>query len=59
MKKENLEEVDIFGGANSGLMEKYIQVLQYDHARKNNPAGLPPPKPMQAFASPKTDHQQN
>jgi len=27
VKKENLEEADIFSGANASLMEKYIQVM--------------------------------
>jgi hypothetical protein len=40
VKQENLEEVDIFAGANEGLLEKYIQVLSYDHAKRE---GKPPP----------------
>ena len=56
VKQENLEEVDIFAGANQDLMDKYIQVLQHDYKKRGRAgANLPPPKPMQAFASPKPD----
>ena len=30
VKQENLEQADIFSGANASLMEKYIQVLSYE-----------------------------
>ena len=30
VKQENLEQADIFSGANASLMEKYIQVLSFE-----------------------------
>ena len=30
VKQENLEQADIFSGANASLMDKYIQVLSYE-----------------------------
>lgn len=42
VKKENLEQADIFSGANASLMEKYIQVLSYEQNKKQG-GGLPPP----------------
>ena len=59
VKKENLEQADIFSGANASLMEKYIQVLSYEQrATKQNaavtagPQGLPPPASGGAFNHP-------
>ena len=52
VRKENLQEVDIFAGANSGLMEKYIQVLSHDYAKNRGGGGgkvgnsMLPPKPI-------------
>ena len=40
VKQENLENVDIFAGANKSLMDKYIQVLSYEqNAKQKNAAG--------------------
>ena len=30
VKQENLEQADIFTGANASLLDKYVQVLQYE-----------------------------
>ena len=42
VKQENLEQADIFSGANASLMEKYIQVLSYEQKQKATASNLPP-----------------